>query len=77
MDKDVKIKYPLEEDEKQRFRDRLEEVLNRKDGSQVIILWDKDRLTDYYQNICMKHLLKHIKESAKEYKEITKGQLLK
>lgn len=75
-DKNVELKYPLSEDEKQLFRDRLEEVLARKDGNQVIILWDKDRLTDYYQNICGEHLLEKVEESAREYSEQTQGQLI-
>lgn len=65
-----KIKYPLNEEEKQQIRDRLEQVLSQKDGVQVIILWDKNILTDYYQNICIEHFLEEIKESAKEYSEI-------
>ena len=76
MSKDIKIKYPLDEEEKQGLRDRLDKVLSRKSGEQVIILWDKEKLTDYYQNICIKHLLKEIKESAEEFKKITKGELI-
>lgn len=72
----VKIEYPLAEDEKQRFRDRLEEVMSRTDGDQVIILWDKKKITDYYQNICGDHLLELIEESAREYAEITGGGLI-
>jgi hypothetical protein len=73
----VKIKFPLTEDQKQKLRDRLEEVLSRKDGEQIIILCDKDKLTDYYQNICLKHLLIRIIESAKEYAKLTNNQLIK
>jgi len=72
-----KIEYPLADDEKQLFRDRLEEVLSRKDGCQIIILWDKDRITDYYQNICVKHLLDEIKTSAKECAKLTGSRLIK
>ena len=74
--KKIKIKYPLNSSEKQRFRHRLEEVLNQKDGEQIIILWDKNKLTDYYQNICIKHLLKEIKDSAIDYAEETKNTLI-
>lgn len=72
----MKIEYPLNEDEKNRFRERLDEILNRTDGMQVIILWDQDKITDYYQNVCIEHLLKGIKESAEEFKKLTEGLLI-
>ena len=72
----MKIEYPLDEDEKNRLRKRLDEVLGRTDGLQTIILWDKDKITDYYQNICIEHLIKGIKESANEFKKITGGKLI-
>ena len=67
----VKIKFPLAEEQKQYLKDRLEKVLNRKTGCQIVILWDEEKLTDYYQNICVPHLLKRIEKSAKEYVGIT------
>lgn len=72
----MKIEYPLDEDEKIRLRKRLNEILDRTDGMQVIILWDKDKITDYYQNVCIEHLVKGIKESAEEFKKLTKGFLI-
>jgi len=65
----MKIKYPLSPDKVKKFHDRLDEVLSRKEGQQVIILWDDDRLTDYYQNTCVKSVVKEIEKSAKEYSE--------
>lgn len=72
----MNIEYPLDESEKEVMRNRLNEVLDRTDGLQVIILWDKDRISDYYQNICIEHLIKEIESSAKEFKKLTKGLLI-
>jgi len=72
----MKIRFPLDEAEKEYFRKRLDEVLNRKNGCQIIILWDENKLTDYYQNICIKHLLERIKSSAKEYAKMTDNKLI-
>ena len=67
MDKELKIKYPLNEDEKQSIRDRLNEVLEQEDGEQVIILWDKKKLTDYYQNTCVPRLISGILNNANDH----------
>ncbi|MEE9571525.1 MAG: hypothetical protein V3W20_00585 [Candidatus Neomarinimicrobiota bacterium] len=72
----MKIEYPLNEDEKNKLRKRLNEVLDRTDGLQVIILWDKSSLSDYYQNVCIDHLISEIKGSAEEFKQITEGLLI-
>ena len=74
--KEPKIKYPLDESFKQVMRDRLEEVLARTDGHQVIILWDKDKLTDYYQNTCTACLIDGIKVSARDYAKASGGKLI-
>lgn len=72
----TKIKYPLSEVDKNFFRERLEEVLNQKTGEQVIILWDKEKLTDYYQNTCVPRVIKQIRASAKEYAKISNNELI-
>lgn len=72
----MEIKYPLSESEKQYFRFRLEEVMNRKDGCQGIILIDGDKITDYYQNMCLDHVLNAVKKSGIEYAKKTNNQLL-
>lgn len=73
----MEIKYPLSEKEKDYFRKRLEEVLSQKDGIQVIILWDKNRISDYYQNICGECLIKKIEDSAREYAKQTNNKLIR
>ncbi len=70
------IKYPLADDEKQILRDKLEEVLNRTHGEQVIILRDEDGLKDYYQNMCVPRLIREITHSAKEYAALTNNILI-
>ena len=74
--KHPKIKFPLDKEEKAKMHKRLDEVLNQKDGKQVIILIDKNTITDYYQNECLTMVLKQIKESAEEYAELTRNVLL-
>lgn len=71
-----KIKYPLQEKEKDIFRKRLEEVLSRTDGKQVIILLDNDKISDYYQNVCGECLMSQIEHSAREYAQQTNNILI-
>mgnify|MGYP001178264237 CR=1 FL=1 len=71
-----KIKYPLQEKEKDIFRKRLEEVLSRTDGKQVIILVDNDRISDYYQNVCGECLMSQIEHSARDYAKKTNNVLI-
>ena len=72
----MKIKYLLDEEEKIKLRERLDEVLEQKGGLQVIILWDKNKLTDYYQNICGEHLLEKIEKSSRNYSEQSNNKLV-
>lgn len=72
----TEIKYPLSEPEKQFFRFRLEEVMNRKEGCQTIILMDDNKITDYYQNVCLKHVLDSVKDSGITYAKQTDNKLL-
>jgi len=72
----MKIKYPLNEIEKQQIRNRLEEILNKKDGEQAIILIDEKKLTDYYQNICGERMIKNITKYAKDFAKITGNKLI-
>jgi len=71
------IKYPLDEEEKQQFRDRLENVLSATTGSQAIILIGNGKLLDYYQNICVPHLIGKLVDSVNDYSLKTQQRLVK
>ena len=61
---------------KQKLRDRLEEILNKKTGTQIIILADENKMTDFYQNTCVPHVVKRVTEAAKNYAKLTCNELI-
>ena len=68
----MKIKYPLNEGEKNRIRERLDEILAKTEGEQVIILMNENLISDYYQNVEGEKILKRIEESAREFSGLAK-----
>ena len=62
-----KIEYKLDEKEKDKMRARLEEIMNKKEGTQCIILMDENKVSDYYQNACGPCLLSKIEYSMRHY----------